>query len=272
MGDFFGPRPDGLPGLAIFLNAGDPPLRVLADLVPMLDESEVDCLELAVPFPNSPSDGPVIRRSAERALAQGIGVEQVLAFIGAWRPRLRHLRVALLADWSHTIRTQPLPEFARRVAGSGADGLLAHGVPPRLRPGYYHAAHQIGLPVVTTCYASSSTEVMSDAAAHATAYLYLVAHYGRSGHAPAGGYQLLRGAVTALRAATSGAIAAGFGVRSRADVTAVHDAGADAAVVGSAGVSRIERAAAADRGVVSDFEDFVRSLRHQHFHEKGELA
>lgn len=260
VGDFFRPRPGGQPGLAIFLNAGDPPLPVLAELVPMLDESQVDCLELAVPFPDSPSDGPVVRRSADRALAQGIGIEQVLAFIGSCRPGLRHLRVALLADWSHTIRAQPLPDFARRVADSGADGLLAHGIPPRLRPEYYETAQRIGLPVVTTCYTNSSPEVMSDAAAHATAYLYLVAHYGRSGRQPVGGYRCLRAPVAALRAATREPIAVGFGLRSRADVAAVRDIGADAAVVGSAGILRIEQAVAAGRSVVSDFQNFVRFM------------
>ena len=50
--------PPGRPGLALFLNAGDPPLDVLRELVLRLDELKVDCLELAVPFPNSPSDGP----------------------------------------------------------------------------------------------------------------------------------------------------------------------------------------------------------------------
>jgi tryptophan synthase alpha chain len=268
VGDFFRPRPGGQLGLAIFLNAGDPPLPVLAELVSMLDEIQVDCLELAVPFPDSPSDGPVVRRSADRALAQGIGTEQVLAFIGACRPALRHLRVALLADWSHTIRGQPLSDFARRVADSGADGLLAHGIPPRLRPEYYKAAHGIGLPVVTTCYASSSAGMMSEAAVHATAYLYLVAQYGRSGRAPAGGYERLRAPVAALRAATRAPIAVGFGIGSRAGCAAVRDVGADAAVVGSAGIVRIERAVTAGLGVVSDFQDFIRSLRYEHAHER----
>ena len=66
---FFAEPPPGRPGLAVFLNAGDPPLDVLQELVLRLDHLRVDCLELAVPFPNSPSDGPVIRESADREVA-----------------------------------------------------------------------------------------------------------------------------------------------------------------------------------------------------------
>ena len=59
----FADRPEGRPGLALFLNAGDPPFDVFRELVLRLDAHRVDCLELAVPFPNSPSDGPVISSS-----------------------------------------------------------------------------------------------------------------------------------------------------------------------------------------------------------------
>ncbi|MGQ0776805.1 MAG: tryptophan synthase subunit alpha [Pseudonocardiales bacterium] len=271
MGEFFTRRaqggppgaepPSGEPGLALFFNAGDPPLPVLAELVRMLDEDGVDCLELAVPFPGSVTDGPVIRRSALRALAGGVGLDEVLAFIAAMRPSLSRLRIALLTDWSHTVRHRPLPSVIADVADSGADGLLVHALPPRVRADYYEATCDAGLPIVTTCYPTSSPQVMAEAAVHASAYLYLVAHYGRSGTAPAAGYAELAGTVATLRAAATAPIAIGFGVRTRADLAAVHDCGADAVIVGSAGVARIENALAAGHDVIADFRDFVRSIR-----------
>ncbi len=129
---FFSDRQPGRPGLALFLNAGDPPLDVFRDLVLLLDEAKVDCLELAIPFPNSASDGPVIRASASRALEDGIDRDAVLEFVQGIRPELRHLKIALLADWSYSIKPAPLQEFLERVQAAGADGLLVHGLPPRL--------------------------------------------------------------------------------------------------------------------------------------------
>ena len=131
---FFAERPPGRPGLAVFLNAGDPPLDVLRELVQLLDACRVDCLELAVPFPDSPSDGPVIRESAARALADGVDRDAVLGFVESVRPQLAHLKIALLADWRYSVKDLPLREFLERVHGAGADGLLVHGMPPRLRP------------------------------------------------------------------------------------------------------------------------------------------
>ncbi|MER6910520.1 tryptophan synthase subunit alpha [Streptomyces sp. NPDC000594] len=260
MSGFFARRAPNRPGLAMFLHAGDPPLPVLADLLRMLDDCRVDCLELAVPFPDSVTDGPVNRRSARRALAQGTGLTEVLDFLAGIRPHLRHLRIALLADWSHTVRPLTVPGFVRRVADSGADGLLVHGLPPRLRAGCREAVRTAGLPMVTTCYATSAAEVKAEAAEHASAYLYLVAHYGRSGGALTTGRPELAAAVAELRRATTAPIAVGFGVRSRAEIDLLYDLGADAAVVGSAGVARIERALAEHTDVTDAFHEFVRTL------------
>ena len=265
MAEFFDQKADGSPGLALFLNAGDPPLDVLADLVLMLDEAGVDCLELAVPFPGSVTDGPVIRRSHDRALALGVGLDEVLGFIAAIRPKLHRLRIALLADWSYSIKSRTLPDVLADIATSGADGLLLHALPPRVRPNYYEATKAAGLPIVTTCYHKVSTQqVLAEAAANASAYLYLVAQYGRSGTAPADGFAALAGTIAELRLDAHAPIAVGFGVKTRADVTAVHALGADAVIVGSAGVARVEEALAYHRDVVREFADFVRSVHPGH--------
>ncbi|MFF4173870.1 tryptophan synthase subunit alpha [Streptomyces sp. NPDC001744] len=261
---FFAGRRPGRPGLAVFANAGDPPLAALPELAAMLDDHDVDCLELAVPFPGSATDGPVIRRSADRALAGGTTLESVLDAVAAVRPSLRRLRVALLADWSHSVRGTDLGHFARSVADAGCDALLLHGLPPRLRAAQYAAAHDAGLPLVTTCYAVSDPRTVAEAARHASAYVYLVAHYGRSGTRATAAPDRLAAALTALRAGTTSPVAVGFGVRTRADVAALEDLGADAAVVGSAGVARIEHALSQGRDPVGEFASFVRELRRPH--------
>ncbi|MGH3756301.1 tryptophan synthase subunit alpha [Actinophytocola sp.] len=230
------------PGLAMFLNAGDPPLPVLRDVVLALDEQRVDCLELAVPFPNSFTDGPVVRRSATRALANGADLDSTLRFVGSVASELRHLKIVLLADWSHTVKPRPMSWFLDRVAAEPVDGVLLHGLPPRLRDEYYDDAAERAVPVVTTCYPNSASEVVAEAADRAGAYVYLVARYGRSGTRSEQDFTELRGTVAALRETSPAPIAVGFGVRDRHDVAAIGELGADAAVIGSAAVTRVEHA------------------------------
>ncbi|TDC43477.1 tryptophan synthase subunit alpha [Micromonospora sp. KC213] len=255
------PRP---PGLAVFLNAGDPPFDVLDDVADMLDEYEVDVLELAVPFPDSISDGPVIRRSADRALAAGTDLRDVLAFVERCRSRHLHLKVVVLADWAYTVRPRSMAQVVTAVAGAGAAGMLLHGAPPRVRPDFHDRAGAAGLPVVTTCYASSTSAVVAEAAAHASGYVYLVTHYGASGSGPAPDAQALRSPIDALRALTDAPIAVGFGIRTTADVQRVHAAGADAAVVGSTVVARAEASYLTGGDVVADLAELVTDLRPNH--------
>ncbi len=257
---FFADRRPGRPGLALFLNAGDPPLDTFRELVLMLDEARVDCLELAIPFPNSASDGPVIRASASRALEDGIDRETVLEFVRRVRPELSHLKIALLSDWSYSIKGTPMREFLERVQAAGADGLLVHGLPPRLKPEYYEAAGQVGLPIVTTCYATSSEEVLNEAAEHGSAYIYLVAAYGRSGTVGPPDHSALIPVMDTLRAHTDVPIAVGFGVKNKSHIDGLGDVGADAAIVGSTCVARVTEARGAGRDVVEDFRALLVEL------------
>jgi tryptophan synthase alpha chain len=265
---FFGDRAPGQPGLALFLNAGDPPLDQLPGILRALDAAGLDCLELAVPFPDSPTDGLVIRRSAQRALDSpgGVGLDDVLDVVAATRPALRRLRIALFADWSYTVKHRSVDDVLLRVAAADVDGFLLHGLPPRQRDSYHAAARHAGLPIVTTCYATSAPAVVVDAAAHATAYLYLVAQYGRSGTTQAPDGTALSATIATLRALTRAPIAVGFGVRSADDVARVQRLGADAAIVGTAAVAEVERARSATAAhggcdVAEALVDLVRSLR-----------
>ncbi|WP_217245353.1 tryptophan synthase subunit alpha [Streptomyces sp. AC602_WCS936] len=258
---FFPRRGDGQPGLAVFLNAGDPPLDRLPDLAAMLDDSGVECLELAVPFPDSVTDGPVVRRSARRALDAGTTATAVLDAVAALRPSLRRLRIALLADFGHTVKGPGLTAFTARAADAGCDGLLLHGLPPRLREPYLDAAARAALPVVATCYAVSRPEAVARAAADASAYVYLVAHYGRSGTAAPPDETALSRTIGALRPAARVPVAVGFGVRTAADVERLARLGADAAVIGSAAVARIEQALEAGDDPVTRLAAFTGALR-----------
>lgn len=260
MSGFFSDVPEGRAGLTLFLVAGDPDLERLRDLVLLMDSHGVDCLELAIPFPDSPTDGPVIRESAQRALDRGVGTDEVLELVARVRPQLSHMKIALLADWSYSIKGEPLPAFMARARDAGCDGLLAHGLPPRLRPQYYEAAAETGLPIVTTCYATSNDDVLADAAEHGSAYIYLVAAYGRSGTVGPPDHTKLVPVLEALRARTDVPIAVGFGVKTRADVEGLAEIGADAAIIGSACVKCVAEAGEQGRDVVADFRELLIEL------------
>ncbi|MGP4020934.1 tryptophan synthase subunit alpha [Saccharopolyspora sp. 5N708] len=260
MAEFFTGRGPDRPGLAVLLTAGAQPLAQQRELLAVLDERGVDCVELAVPFPDSATDGPVLRRAADRALRRGIGFADVLRFVAGVRPHLRQLRIALLADWRYSVWPLGEHRFARQVLDAGVDGALVHATPPRRRAVHLSAAADTGLPMVASCFATSGPAARTAAARDATAYVYLAAHYGKTGTAPVGGHAALAGVVRELRAEARVPVAVGFGVRSATDVRRIAATGADAAIVGTAAAEVLDRAEADDHDPVGRFDEFVRSL------------
>ena len=51
-----------------------------------------DVIELGVPFSDPMADGPVIQRASERALAQRVGLADVLVVVARFPPRERRRR------------------------------------------------------------------------------------------------------------------------------------------------------------------------------------
>ncbi|MGO4781830.1 tryptophan synthase subunit alpha, partial [Lysobacter sp. 2RAB21] len=68
-----------------FITAGDPEPGLTVDLMHALVAGGADVIELGVPFSDPMADGPVIQRAYERALAHGVSLRQVLAWVAEFR-------------------------------------------------------------------------------------------------------------------------------------------------------------------------------------------
>src|SRR3974390_836890 len=83
-------RFDHKPGLVVYLTAGDPSLDATRDIAVAAIDAGADVIELGVPFSDPLADGPIIQRAADRALARGTTLRDVLGVareIRAARPR-----------------------------------------------------------------------------------------------------------------------------------------------------------------------------------------
>ncbi|MGE5616362.1 MAG: tryptophan synthase subunit alpha, partial [Bacillota bacterium] len=72
---------DGRSALIPFVTAGDPSVEATVPVLNALVEAGADVIELGVPFSDPMADGPVIQRSSERALKQGVGLRDVLTMV-----------------------------------------------------------------------------------------------------------------------------------------------------------------------------------------------
>lgn len=232
----------GRTALIPFITAGDPTPDVTVDLMHALVKAGADLIELGVPFSDPMADGPVIQRASERALEHHVSLHHVLSMVKTFRERDPDTPVVLMG-YLNPIEVMGYRTFAEQAAKSGVDGALVVDLPPEeghdllvvLRE---HAVDQIYLLAPT-----STPQRIKQICLAASGFVYYVSVKGVTGASHLD-LKAVEERLSQIRAETSLPVGVGFGIKDAETAAAVSRI-ADAVVVGSALVSRVE--ALADR-------------------------
>jgi len=164
-------------------------------------EGGADIVELGFPFSDPLADGPVIRRAAERALAQGMRTDACLECLAEIRERLPDTPLIPMT-YASLLEAHGWQRFAREAHAAGATSLIVVDLPAGELP----EIRRIQLAAPT-----STDERLALAAAHTDGWLYLVTVTGTTGArdqlSPA-----LAGLVERARVQTELPLYAGFGI------------------------------------------------------------
>jgi len=249
-------RASGELGIVAYITAGDPSFDATLKYVLALAEAGADVIELGVPFSDPLADGPTIQRASERALKAGASLAGVLNLV-------RRIRQAsqvplVLFSYYNPILQMGLEKFASSAADAGADGVLVTDLTPEESGDYRRilAAHHLD-PIFLGA-PTSTDERLAKIAACSSGFLYLISRTGVTGAKdvlPDDLPALLRRA----RSVTQLPIAVGFGISLPGHVSVLGGL-ADAAVVGSALVSEIEKAPSVAAAAVA-LGDRLRALK-----------
>jgi len=234
-------------GLIAYVTAGDPSLEASAKIVVAAAEAGADIIELGVPFSDPVADGPVIQRASERALRSGTTLAGVLELVRNLRTRTDVPLV--LFSYFNPLLQMGLEKFAEAAASAGADGVLATDLTPEEAGEYRTALQGQGLDTVFLAAPTSSDERLARIAEASTGFLYLVSRTGVTGTRealPEGLPALAR----RVRKFTTLPIAVGFGISAPSHVSVLGGI-ADAAVVGSALMAEVEKAASPDAAAIA---------------------
>src|SRR6476660_2139833 len=253
---FAGLRRDGRTGLVTFTTAGDPDLGWSADILRALDRAGADVLEVGVPFSDPLADGPVIQRATERALAAGTTLAGVLDLVKSVRQDVK--APIVIFSYANPLLRMGLPEFARRAAAAGVDGVLALDLPIEEADEFRSVLAANGLDTIFLLSPTTTDARIKKAAELGRGFLYGISRLGVTGARDrvASGAEAM---VRRIRQHTALPVALGFGISQPAHVAEVG-AYADAAVVGSALVALIAEAGAAP-DLIDRVEGYVRALR-----------
>ena len=111
-----------------FVTAGDPTLVASKKILSAMCRSGIDILELGVPFSDPTADGPVIQRSSERAVKNGICLSTVLDMTAELRKETD--TPIILFSYYNPIYAYGAESFYRAALAAGADGVLVCGCHP----------------------------------------------------------------------------------------------------------------------------------------------
>jgi tryptophan synthase alpha chain len=260
-------RREGRAAFVPYLTAGDPSADGTVSLARVLDQAGADVLELGVPFSDPVADGPVLQRSAARALASGTNFPAVLRIAEAIRAQTDLAMV--LFSYLNPLLHRGLARAAREARAAGFDAVLLTDVPADEGAEIGGVFRREGLDTVFLVSPTSTASRMEQAARLSSGFLYVISRRGTTGardSLPADLRATLTRARRAVKIVTrrsDGAqslpIAVGFGIGTPRDARAAA-ALADGVVVGSALVALAEKTGD-DEQVGRFAESLVRACR-----------
>ena len=243
------------PGLIAYVTCGDPDVASTRAIALSAIDAGADVLELGVPFSDPVADGPVIQRASERALKSGTSLEHAIA-IGSDLRKLRPTTGLIVFSYLNPVLRLGFDNFAQQLVAAGLDGALLTDLTIDEADEYIEIMRAYDLATIFLAAPTSTDERLRRIGELSRGFVYAVSRTGITGEQR----QIADDAaqlVTRIRRFTSLPVAVGFGISNSEQFQAVGEF-ADAAVIGSAIISIVEKYG---RESAAPVAEFVRGLR-----------
>ena len=245
-------RSDGRKGFIPFVTAGDPDLTTSFSIVLKLAELGANVIELGEPFSDPMADAPTIQRSSQRALDKGTTLANVLHLAAMIRQR-SDVPIVLFSYFNPILRFG-IDDFIKAAVHAGIDGVLLTDVIEGEAAKISEKFEANDIDLISLIAPTTTDGRLKSICEQARGFVYAVSRAGVTG-AQESTSDAAEKLVLRARQFTDLPIAVGFGISTADQITEVWRY-ADAAVVGSAIVSEIEKAG----DPVAAVEEFVRQL------------
>jgi tryptophan synthase alpha chain len=223
-------------GLVTFITAGDPNYELSRDLLRQLPAAGADVIELGMPFTDPMADGPAIQASSLRALRTGMSLKKTLQLVTEFRKGDEETPIILMGYYN-PIYSYGVPAFLNNAKAAGVDGLIVVDLPPEEDEELCIPALKAGLNFIRLATPTTDDNRLPTVLRNTSGFVYYVSIAGITGTRSAANADV-SAAVARLKRHTDLPVAVGFGIKTADQAEAIAKI-ADAAVVGSALVSRI---------------------------------
>jgi tryptophan synthase alpha chain len=211
------------------------------------------------------ADGPTIQRSSQRALANGVTLADVIALATKAREKIE--TPIVLFSYLNPLLRFGFNEVVDAAADAGIDGVLITDAVNEEAAEFAANLHRRELDLISLIAPTTTDARLARIAKASSGFLYAISRAGVTGARNDVSDEAAK-LVARARQITDLPIAVGFGLSNSTQIEDVWKF-ADAAVVGSAIVSEIEKASSGDH--VAAVEKFVRQLLPQFAKSGSEL-
>ena len=230
---------------------GYPSWETCLQVVRAMVEAGVDLMELQIPFSEPMADGPVILKANQKALQNGVTVEECLNFA---RKVTRAFDIPFLVmSYYNILFKYGVERFAQTLKDRNLQGAIVPDLPPEEGQEYLQLMKHQGLSPILFFSPTTPDSRMQYIASLAKGFIYCLSRKGVTG-ADTNFSSELAGYLARCRQATSLPLAVGFGVKDKADIDFLKGK-ADIAVIGSQTIRIVDNEGSGAVG------NFIRSLR-----------
>jgi tryptophan synthase alpha chain len=222
--------------LVAYMMAGHPNRKRSIEVGKRLAASGIAALEIGIPHSDPLADGPVIQRAGQIALEHGMTVEGCLEVAAAIAAEGTPI---VLMTYINPILAYDARKFAAEAAQAGVAGVIVPDLPVEESEPVAGWLRSASLDTVFMVSPTTSAPRVQTICEHSSGFVYCVTVTGITGarkELPSGMMELIQ----KVRSHTALPVAAGFGISRPEHMKALRGS-ADAAVVGSAIVSEIDR-------------------------------
>lgn len=234
----FSNLPQGQKAFIPFITAGDSGLENTFELMQTLVVNGADVIELGVPFSDPMADGPVIAKSHERALANGVSLHDVLSLVERFR-QINDTTAIVLMGYLNPIEIFGYQTFADAAKKSGVDGVLVVDMPPEEAHDLKKNLGENDIDFIFLVAPTTTDKRLAALAKIASGFVYFVSLKGVTGaeHLDVGS---VNHNVARVRSVIDLPVGVGFGIKDAATAKVVSKS-ADAVIVGSSLVAFVEK-------------------------------
>ncbi len=241
--------------LSVFITAGFPEKSDTVDIILALDRTDVDFIELGVPFSDPIADGPIIQGASQRALDNGVTLDDVFDYVKKVR---KHSEIPiLLMGYLNPVFHFGIEKAMEKSKQVGADGWIIPDWSLEESFNFLPKLSKYDIDLIHLIAPNTSLERIQRIDQLSTSFIYCVAYTGVTGKDNRPTPQTLS-FFKEIRQLLQHPLMIGFGIKNHQDYL-TYTAFSEGVIIGSAFIKMIETTPR--KNFSTEIQKFIRNIR-----------